>query len=104
MKKFFCLLAFIGCFAAAFSQPAELKGRIIDGQTSMPLSGATVAVKGSSLTVTTNKEGYYSFSKLNTGKIVLSITYVGYETKEIAADITEGSSLLLISTISLEKD
>ena len=94
MKKFLCVLVFISCLKAAFSQSVELKGRIIDGQTDKPLPGATITIKDNSVSVTTNNEGYYFISNLNTGKLVLIISYVGYETKELPIDISGGQNAI----------
>ena len=94
MKKFFCVLGLTSCLKAAFAQSGELKGRITDGQTDKPLPGATIAIKGNLVSATTNSEGHYSFSKLDTGKVILIISYVGYETKELPVHISEGQNTI----------
>ena len=94
MRKFFCVLVFTSCLKTAVSQSAELKGRIIDGQTYKPLPGATIGIKGNLVFVTTNDEGHYFVSKLDTGKIVLVISCVGYETKELPINIYQGQNTI----------
>lgn len=63
----------------------------MDEQTGKPLPGATIAIKSSSISRTTNNEGYYSLSKLTAGKIILIISYVGYQAKELSVNIEEGN-------------
>jgi iron complex outermembrane receptor protein len=63
---------------------------VIDGQSNVPLAGATVAIKGHTLSTITDKDGYYSFPSINPGKIILVISYIGYETKEVPVTISEG--------------
>ena len=92
MRKFFFILVFTGCLEAAFSQSAELKGRIIDGQTNKPLPKATIGIKGSSVSVTTNDEGHYYFPGLDTGKAILIISCVGFETKELPVFVSAGQN------------
>ena len=77
-----------------FAQTNELRGRVIDEQADKPLSGATLNIKGSSVSVITNNEGYYTFSKLSVGKIILIVTYVGFETKEVPVNISEGQNTI----------
>src|SRR6186713_1262299 len=91
IKKFFCVLLLTSFYKAAIAQTSELKGRIMDEQTGKPLPGATIAIKSSSISRTTNNEGYYSLSTLTAGKIILIISYVGYEAKELSVNIEEGN-------------
>ena len=94
MKKFFCVLVLTTCLKASFAQSGELKGRVIDGQTNKPLPGVTIGIKGRLVFVTTNEQGNYSFSKLDTGKTILIISRVGYETKELLINISEGQNAI----------
>ena len=57
-----------------------LTGKVTD-TTGTPLSGASIAVKGTTLTTQTDSKG--SFSLMATGDRVLVISFVGYTTKEV---------------------
>ena len=53
--------------------PVPISGRVL-GADGLPLEGATIAIKGNLVSATTNSGGHYSFSKLDTGKIILIIS------------------------------
>lgn len=61
----------------------ELKGRVID-EKGKPLSGATVKVKGTSRTISTNQNGEFQLSNVDENTI-LQILYVGYYMRELSA-------------------
>ncbi len=94
MKKiiFICLLT--GCFEIMSAQQTEIKGRVTDGQTSKALPGTTISIKGTTISVTTNNEGYYIFSDISAGKIVLQLSHVGYETIEKPVIVKSGITLV----------
>ncbi|WP_316795524.1 SusC/RagA family TonB-linked outer membrane protein [Pedobacter agri] len=60
-----------------------IDGRVLDEQ-GQPLIGATVKIKGSNKTTTTNLDGAFSFSDVGNSDI-LQITYVGYQIQEVKA-------------------
>lgn len=62
------------------TQPREITGRIIDSQ-GIPLAGATVVVKGTSVATTSNEDGNYRIS-VPGGQGILVFTIVGYESAE----------------------
>ncbi|HWK06755.1 MAG TPA: SusC/RagA family TonB-linked outer membrane protein [Puia sp.] len=65
--------------------PAEIRGHVTDSAGYNPLSGASVAVKGTKKVVSTNEKGDFTITGLNGGDHLL-VSYVGYETKEIILD------------------
>ena len=73
---------------------------IISSDKGEPLVGASVVVKGTTNGTITDIDGKYSLS-VPDGKVTLVISYVGYDTKEVALNnqselnitLTEGSSL-----------
>ena len=77
----------------SFSQNnGSVNGKVKDKQSREPLPGATVSIKGTVNSKVTNNEGNFIFKKLKAGKIILEISYVGYETTEIAVTITDGET------------
>src|SRR5512139_1671265 len=80
----------------SFSQNnGSVSGKVTDKQTNGALPGATVSIKGTAKSTVTNNEGNFIIKKLNPSKIILEISYVGYETKEIAVTITEGETKVI---------
>ncbi len=69
--------------SAAFAQNRTIKGNVTDAN-GEPLIGATVNVKGNStLGTLTDLDGNFSLSIPNQRGVVLVVSYVGYEPKEI---------------------
>ena len=77
LKHFFLLavLAWL-CTATAVAQ-VTLKGKVVDAENNEPLIGATVSVKGKSRGVITDMDGAFTL-KVNSPKVTLVFTYVGY--------------------------
>lgn len=74
--------------SVAFSQQ-QIKGKV-SGQDGVPLSGVSVAVKGTTRGTTTDAEGSFKIEVGN--KAVLSFSFIGYVSKEVA--IPEGQNVL----------
>lgn len=76
------LLVFTGL--KALVAQTTLSGKVADALTAEPLVGATVQVKGTTNGTTTNPNGEFALDHRGTWPVTLSISYVGYEAKEIA--------------------
>ena len=79
------LVAFMALCAAfpAFAQTITVKGTVVDKE-GEPLIGASVVVQGETLGTATDFDGNFSISAPSNGTLLVS--YVGYETQEIAID------------------
>ncbi|HET6767544.1 MAG TPA: carboxypeptidase-like regulatory domain-containing protein, partial [Chitinophagaceae bacterium] len=89
MKKTLLPLLLVIFSNLSFSQSnGSVSGKVTDKQTNEALPGATVSVKGTAKSAVTNNEGNFIIKKLNSGNIILEISYVGYEAVEIAVTIT----------------
>ncbi len=73
-------------------QLQEIRGRVVD-EAGNPVQGATVQVKGSQLVTTTNATGEFVINSPDE-KLVLVISFVGYQSEEIAVS---GNKPVLIS-------
>lgn len=87
MRKCLCLrvhllLLFALLSTLAFAQGRTLSGTITDDNRS-PLSGATVAVKGTVTVTTTDAAGKFTISVPQGGR-TLVVSYVGMQTQEVA--------------------
>ncbi len=61
--------------------PIDVTGKIVDEQ-SQPIAGATVKVKGTSITTISDSNGFFSLKNVS-DDAVLEISYLGYQVKEI---------------------
>lgn len=68
---------------AADAQSQQVTG-IVEDSTGEPLIGASVLEKGTSVGTATDIDGKFVLSLNNPGKAVLVVSYVGYETQEVA--------------------
>ena len=85
-------LALLAFFAAplAAQSPSELRGRVLDSESGLPVAGADVAIAG--LLVTTGTQGGFLFGSLDPGHYTLRIRRVGYSMLEKSLDVLPGLS------------
>ena len=84
---------------SAFSQ-GNIKGNVVDVLTREALQGASVSIKGTSLSTVTNSDGEFVL-RSETNQFVLVVNFVSYNKKELSVDLTKGST---IPTIGLESN
>ncbi|MEP6628101.1 MAG: SusC/RagA family TonB-linked outer membrane protein, partial [Ginsengibacter sp.] len=78
-----------------------INGKVTDDATGSPLSGATVSVKGSNSSTTTNADGAYTIN-VKDNKAVLIFTFVGYDSKEISVqDVSTLNVTLKVASAQL---
>jgi outer membrane receptor for ferrienterochelin and colicins len=99
MKKLSCFLFFIAILNGASGQQQGLRGRVSDELSGSPLSGVSVAVKGTSLSAITDKNGFYFLENSGAQKLTLVFSYVGYESKEVT--IVEGHETVMDVSLSV---
>ncbi|MBO9730726.1 MAG: TonB-dependent receptor [Chitinophaga sp.] len=56
----------------------QIRGRVVDFETSQPLPGATVLISGSKMGTQSNEKGFYELKNLPAGKYTLEVRYIGY--------------------------
>ena len=66
-----------------FAQTNKIQGKVIDASTKTPIEGVTVSLKNSNKGISTNSNGEFSLNVPENSK--LTVTFVGYEAKEITA-------------------
>ncbi len=64
----------------------SLVGKIIDEKTKEPLTGAVVHIKGTTHEVITGKNGEFSFITGQHVPVVYLVSYIGYQTREVAVN------------------
>ncbi len=81
MKKCLLLLALALSVLVTHAQNQTVSGKVT-GQNGQPLAGASVIIKGTNLSTTTDENGNFKLSAGNVLKPVITVTFVGYETQD----------------------
>ncbi|WP_423146627.1 SusC/RagA family TonB-linked outer membrane protein [Rubrolithibacter danxiaensis] len=76
--KYGFLLCLVVSSITVFAQTGNLSG-IVRDEANQPLPGATVALKGSSRSTSTDANGAYSLSGIPEGAQTVVVTFIGYE-------------------------
>ncbi|MGD9171753.1 MAG: carboxypeptidase regulatory-like domain-containing protein, partial [Candidatus Thiodiazotropha sp.] len=72
----------------------ELRGTVTDGSTGEPLVNVSVSVTGATTaTATTDADGYYQITGLNTGSIAIEVSLTGYDSAVASATVYENNIL-----------
>jgi hypothetical protein len=83
-------------FVSYIAIAQQLSGTITDADSGMPLPGATVLVKGSTNGTTTDFDGIFQLTNVSSNAILV-ISFIGYETQEIAVKNTTNFTIALSS-------
>lgn len=71
-----------------------VSGKVVEVGTGEPLPFASIIIKGTSIGVTTNLEGYFSLVGIDPASTVIEVSYVGYVPKEV--DLSKGKGQITI--------
>lgn len=78
--------------AGAGQETGDVKGRVVDFETSVPMPGASVKLEGTGKATISDEKGYYTLRGIRSGEYVISVTYTGYspftELIRIKGDLT----------------
>ncbi|WP_461451742.1 SusC/RagA family TonB-linked outer membrane protein [Mucilaginibacter sp.] len=88
------------CAISVFAQNKPFTGKVVD-ETNQPLPGATVRVKGTEQSTTTDAKGVFSFPKNGQSAIDVTISFVGYDLMEKV--ITANDATLTIELVPNQK-
>jgi len=103
MKSLLLPLLLIIFHTALFSQNTRsISGKVTDMETNEALVGATVTIKGSLISSITNNQGYFLFKKVNAGKIILEVSFVGYETAELTAEVKDNGTTTVDAVLRID--
>lgn len=72
---------------------ANIIGHVVDAATHEHLAFATVAVKGTTMGVTTDATGHYFLKNLPDGSYTLSVSTLGYKTVERKVEVVKNRTL-----------
>ena len=101
MKNQLTLLLLLCLNSLAFSQKATVSGTITDN-TQTPLLGVNIVLKNSQIGTQTDENGYFEITNLEEGAHTLSLSYLGFRTRDIRFSIIKGEALNLGDLILYE--
>lgn len=96
MKQYLFIAACIICSISAYAQKT-LKGRVVDQSNNSPLAGATITLQNKQV-IKTDAEGYFTIDCEKNTK--LTVSFVGYETKQQGVNCNSDLIVALTSTNS----
>jgi TonB-linked SusC/RagA family outer membrane protein len=88
MKKqtvFLLLLLFL-CSVTAGAQRQTVSGTVTEASTGEPITGATIVVKGTSTGTVSDADGRFTLNATVDGQSILTVSYLGYITRELPID------------------
>lgn len=88
-------------FAQAQNITQNIKGVVIDKVSEKPLQGVTVSLGNQ--TTTTNNNGKYILKDVNTGRVSITFSYVGYKTVSVPEVLVTAGKEVIID-MALEQD
>jgi TonB-linked SusC/RagA family outer membrane protein len=91
----FSIIAFLLLSLTGVAQQRTIKGIVQDAKNN-PLEGATVSVRNIKKNTITKADGKFELSIPN-GKVVLTISFVGYQTRSLTVGATEQSVLITLN-------
>ncbi len=74
------------------AQTGTIRGTVFDSESKQALVGASVAIAGTTLGTTTFPDGTFVIDNAPTGKIVIAVTYVGYNPYRAELEVAPGQS------------
>ncbi|KZE81248.1 TonB-dependent receptor [Myroides marinus] len=103
MKKLLFSLFFVLQVVISYAQGVqEIKGKVVDAKTQMPISSVSVRIQASTNSSLTNNEGNFTLENVKAGNQDVVISYVGYITKRLPVEV--GDKVIDLGTISIDED
>ena len=94
--RIFVLISFLLLGASSMlarQESGQIYGAVTDSATGAGLAGASVRIQGTSLGIATDLYGKYTLYGIPPGTYTLSVSYIGYRSKEVTAEVQSGSRL-----------
>lgn len=97
LKKYVLFLVLFISIAAKAQQACNLtiKGRIIDEDSNLPVSGVSITLRPGNQTYSSDGHGYFNIPSLCKGNYTLTITSLGFESKDKTISLTSSQTLSL---------
>ncbi|WP_047247361.1 TonB-dependent receptor [Maribacter thermophilus] len=101
MKYFISSFALLLLSHVVFSQSAQVSGKVTDNYGN-PLMGVNILVKKTTKGTQTNDIGAFTITGLANGDHVLSLSYLGFKTREVSFTVANGQNVDLAEIILYE--
>ncbi len=86
---------------AALAQKGKIEGKVTDSKTGNKLSGVSISINGEKTLAASNTDGYFVITVTAGKKYTISLSSVGYSTKEVA-DVEVAENLVFNMEVQLE--
>ena len=93
LRRLLILICLLSPGSVIFSQVVSMSGYVTWTDSSSVI-GATISLKGTTFGIVTDKKGFYRLDKINPGRYILRVSYIGFETQEKTVDIQKADSHL----------
>ncbi len=94
-------LLFVSCLLSA--QSFSLKGKVVDADTDVPLSDASLVISGAGKMAVSGQDGRFEIKELKPGKYTLIISHTGYLPLERAVELNRGKNEPLAIRLTREQ-
>jgi len=74
------------------AQTGSVSGKVLD-ESGLPLPGASVIVKGTTRSTSTDVDGNFKLAGLSNGQITLSASFIGYQTLDKAVNVSANATV-----------
>ncbi len=102
LRKSLMVAIQITMFSTFAIAQVQISGKVLDAETNEPLAGASVFVDGSTIGTSTNQNGEFTLElPQKTG--LITISFVGYQTKEVNPDVQNEMIIYLTPSLSMEE-
>lgn len=97
------LIIIVILFSASIisAQKGSIKGKVVT-KNNKPISNANITIKNTNKGISTNTEGNFVFENIAIGNYTLSITFIGYKSKNIKVKV-EANKLIMVPEIILQR-
>ncbi|MFB0998001.1 MAG: carboxypeptidase-like regulatory domain-containing protein, partial [Flavobacteriales bacterium] len=102
MKQLFSFILTLLISLSSYAQTGTVKGFVYDKESGEPIIFTNVILKGTSIGIQTDVNGYYSITKIKPGEYVLSVSNLMYEKFE--KSIVIKSNRVITRNIYLAED
>ncbi|MBK7106238.1 MAG: TonB-dependent receptor [Ignavibacteriae bacterium] len=89
----FCLTVFFVLQTVVSAQTGNIKGKILDQNSSETLLGSNISIKGTSLGAASDLEGNYIVRNIPVGQYTIEVSYIGYISKTLEINIIENRTI-----------
>lgn len=103
-KKCGLFVAFLLLTFVCLAQDPVVEGRVLDAESGEPLIAATIFASNSNAGTYSNDFGYFKLRRTQQQEMVIRVSYVGYESKELKWNDIDNGDVLIVNLEPLKLD